>query len=77
MYIAFLTPEYPHPKIQHSAGIGTSIYNLATELVKQNYQVTVFIYSQDIDEVFKDNGVTIQKIAHKKLEMINEPPPRK
>ena len=26
--IAFLTPEYPHPKTGNSGGIGTSIKNL-------------------------------------------------
>ncbi|SDW86521.1 Glycosyltransferase involved in cell wall bisynthesis [Lutibacter oricola] len=70
MHIAFLTPEYPNPKILHSAGIGTSIYNLATELVKQEHQVTVFVYSQNVDEVFHANGVTIQKIAHKKYKFL-------
>ena len=29
MKIAFLTPEYPHPKTGNSGGIGTSIKNLA------------------------------------------------
>lgn len=66
MHIAFLTPEYPHSKIQHSAGLGTSIKNLASELVKQNLIVSIFVYSQDITEVFDDNGVTIHKIAYKK-----------
>jgi len=66
MHIAFLTPEYPHSKIAQSAGLGTSIKNLATELVKLNHQVSIFVYSQDDTEVFDDNGVTIHKIAYKK-----------
>ncbi len=33
MHIAFLTPEYPHSKVKHVAGLGTSIKNLVTALV--------------------------------------------
>lgn len=66
MHIAFLTPEYPHIKITQSAGLGTSIKNLATELVRAGVQVSVFVYSQDDSEVFDENGITIHKIAYKK-----------
>lgn len=71
MHIAFLTSEYPHPKITHSAGIGTSIKNLAVELVKQQHTVTVFIYSQDANEVFQEGGITIYKIAYKKYSVFS------
>jgi len=64
MNIGFLTPEYPHPNIKYSAGIGTSIKNLAIELIKQQHKVTVFVYGQNSNEVFNENGVTIHKIAH-------------
>ncbi len=64
MNIAFLTSEYPHPKIKYSAGISTSIKNLATELVKRGQQVTIFVYSQDKNEIFVDNGVSVHKIKH-------------
>lgn len=66
MHIAFLTPEYPHNKTSKSAGIGTSIYNSATELIRNKHQVTVFVYAQDSDEEFKDSGINIVKIAFKK-----------
>jgi len=66
MNIAFLTPEYPHSKIKHSAGIGTSIKNLAVELIKQQHKVIVFVYGQHSDEVFNEDGVIIHKIAHQK-----------
>ena len=66
MHIAFLTPEYPHISISHSAGIGTSIKNLAVELIKQQHKVTVFVYGQKNNEVFNDDGVAIHKIAHTK-----------
>ena len=71
MHIAFLTPEYPHPKISHSAGIGTSIKNLAVELVKKQHKVTVFVYGTDCNEVFNDNGVAIHKIGYKKYPMFS------
>jgi len=63
MHIAFLTPEYPHPKISHSAGLGTSIKNLAVELVKNKHRVTVFVYSEDANEIFKYEVITIHKIS--------------
>ncbi len=66
MHIAFLTSEYPHPKINQSAGLGTSIKNLATELTKLKHKVSVFVYSQDVTEVFDNNGITIHKTAYKK-----------
>jgi len=70
MNIAFLTSEYPHPKVSNSAGIGTSIYNLAQELVKNSIEVAIFVYGQNNDEVFKDGLVTIYKIAHKKYKFL-------
>jgi len=66
MHIAFITPEYPQPSLNKAAGLGTSIKNLAIELIKQNHQVSVFVYSQNSDAIIKDNGVEIYKIAHKK-----------
>ena len=66
MHIAFLTPEYPHEKTGHSAGIGSSIKNLVQALVKENYQVTVFIYAQKNNEVINDNGAVIHLIKDEK-----------
>lgn len=70
MHIAFLTSEYPHANVSYSAGIGTSIKNLAKQLVILNHQVTVFVYSQDRIETFNDDGITIQKIANKKYKIL-------
>ena len=66
MNIAFLTPEYPHPQINRSAGIGTSINNLATSLVNNGHHVSVFVYGQDCTERIEVTGVTIYKIAYNK-----------
>ena len=63
--IAFLTPEYPHSKIKHAAGIGTSIKNLAVALAAKGVAITVFVYGQNTAEVFEDEGVTIHLIANK------------
>ncbi|MDO7135408.1 glycosyltransferase family 4 protein [Algibacter lectus] len=65
MHIAFLTSEYPHPKVSHAAGIGTSIKNLADALVNKGEQVTVFVYHQDTSEIIEDQGVTIHLIPKK------------
>jgi glycosyltransferase involved in cell wall biosynthesis len=67
MKIAFLTPEYPHPKTGSSGGIGTSIKNLAVGLLKQGCSVRVLVYGQNSAAVFDDNGITIQQIQNVKL----------
>ena len=64
MHIAFLTPEYPHPKIKNSGGLGTSIKNLVVALVRQNVKVTVFVYGQPNQEVFEENGITFHFIPN-------------
>lgn len=70
MHIAFLTPEYPHPKVHHAAGIGTSIKNLVTALVHEGVQVTVLVYGQKTQEVIVENGVRIHCIKHKKYKLL-------
>ena len=65
MHIAFLTPEYPHPAVTHSAGIGTSIKNIAEGLKRKGIQVTVFVYSQKGSKVINADGVTLHLIQHK------------
>ncbi|WP_309640357.1 glycosyltransferase family 4 protein [Flavobacterium sp.] len=69
MHIAFLTPEYPHPKVKTTAGIGTTILNLATELIKHQHQVSVFVYGQATDEIFYENDIKIHLIASKKFDI--------
>ena len=65
MHIAFLTPEYPHKKISHAAGIGTSIKNLAVALVKENCKVSIIVYGQNKSLVFEDEGVVIHVLEDK------------
>lgn len=66
MHIAFITPEYPHAKANHSAGIGSSVRNLAVALVNEGLAVTVFVYGQKNSEVLHENGVRVHLIADKK-----------
>ena len=68
MHISFLTPEYPHEKVAHAAGIGTSIKNLVVALVAQNIQVSVFVYGQNHNEVFLENSIKFHLIEHKKYQ---------
>ena len=70
MKIGFITSEYPHPKVSQTAGIGTSIKNLATTLVKKNVSVTVFVYQQNENSIIKDEGVTIHLIAKKRYKFL-------
>lgn len=65
MHIAFITPEYPHEKVKHAAGIGTSIKNLVTALVDKGETVTVFVYGQQQSEIFQEDGVSIHLIENK------------
>ncbi|MEW4925258.1 glycosyltransferase family 4 protein [Algibacter sp. 2305UL17-15] len=67
MKIAFLTPEYPHPEIGHSGGIGTSIKHLAEALVIQGHDVVLLVYGQKRDHQFKDDGIQFYAIKNVKL----------
>ena len=69
MHIAFLTPEYPHSKINHSGGLGTSIKNLVLALVAKGVKVTVFVYGQSNSEVFEENGIVFHFISDKKYRL--------
>jgi len=69
MHIAFLTPEYPHSKIKHSGGLGTSIKNLVVALVAKGVKVTVFVYGQSNSEVFEENGIIFHFISDKKYRL--------
>ncbi len=66
MHIAFISPEYPHTSLNKAAGLGTSIKNLALELIAKNHKVTIFVYGQKTDETLFNEGITIHAIKHKK-----------
>jgi glycosyltransferase involved in cell wall biosynthesis len=70
MHIAFLTPEYPHERVVHAAGIGTSIKNLVIALVKKKVKVSVFVYGQQEDGVLVEDGITIHLIKNRKYKFM-------
>ncbi len=70
MHIAFLTPEYPHARVAHAAGIGTSIKNLVVALAQKKITVSVFVYGQQEDAVFAADGVTIHLIKNRKYKFM-------
>lgn len=67
MNIAFLTPEYPHPKTGVSGGIGTSIRALALALVELNHGVIILLYGQKQEFSFEDEGVKVECIKNIKV----------
>ena len=71
MNIAFLTPEYPHPDLSRSGGLGTSIKNLATGLISKNVTVTVFVVGQVEHKEIDDEGINIVVFAKKKHIALN------
>jgi glycosyltransferase involved in cell wall biosynthesis len=70
MHIAFITPEYPHEKVAHAAGIGTSIRNLVVALSQKKIKVSVFVYGQQEDDVFTEEGVVIHLIQNRKYKFM-------
>ena len=70
MHIAFITPEFPHPKVLRSAGIGTSIKNLIHGIKAHGGQASkikcsLFVYGQKEDAVILEEEYTLHLIAHK------------
>ncbi|WP_282121842.1 glycosyltransferase family 4 protein [Algibacter mikhailovii] len=68
MRLGYITSEYPHSKVKHAAGIGTSVKNLCVALARKGNDVTVFVYHQDQDAVFVDEGVTIHALKTKRFQ---------
>jgi alpha-maltose-1-phosphate synthase len=67
MKIAFLTSEFPHPKMGPSGGIGTSIFNLSIGLTTLGHEVTVFVYGQKEDEFFIEDSISYYRIRNVKV----------
>lgn len=70
MHLAFLTPEYPHSHSTPSGGLGSSIKNLAEELVKRNIKITVFVYGQKKDKIFEEKGIKFHLIKQKQYKFL-------
>jgi glycosyltransferase involved in cell wall biosynthesis len=67
MKLAFLTPEFPHPKTGTSGGIGTSIFNLSKGLVALGHEVSILVYGQKADTFFVENDISFYIIKNIKL----------
>lgn len=67
MKIAFLTPEYPHPKTGNAGGIGTSIFNLSKALSALGHEISILVYGQDIDDYFIEDNIHFYKIKNIKV----------
>jgi len=71
MKIAFLTPEFPHPKIGKSGGIGTSLLNLSKGLMALGHQILILAYGQKEDTSFIDEGIQFYKIRNRKIKGVS------
>ena len=67
MKIAFLTPEFPHPKMVSAGGLGTSILNLSKGLVGLGHEVSILVYGQNEDTFFVENDISFYRIKNIKL----------
>ena len=67
MKIAFLTPEFPHPKMVSAGGIGTSILNLSKGLIGLGHEVSILVYGQKEDAFFVENDISFYIIKNIKL----------
>lgn len=70
MHIAFITPEFPHPKVLRAAGIGTSINNLIQGIKAHSEQASkirfsLFVYGQKENAVIQEREYALHLIAHK------------
>tara|TARA_R100000935_G_scaffold16940_4_gene33466 strand:+ start:27857 stop:28996 length:1140 start_codon:yes stop_codon:yes gene_type:complete len=70
MHIGFLTPEFPHLPATASAGLGSSIMNLAKALVKKGARVSIFLYGQERDAVFENEGIKFHFIKQKRYKLL-------
>lgn len=64
MHLCFLTPEYPNAKLKSSGGLGTSIKNLAVQLVKQGIQVSIVVTGQKDTVQFTEDGIHFYALKH-------------
>lgn len=67
MKIAFITPEFPHPKMGSSGGIGTSILNLSKGLTSAGHEVTVLVYDQKVNQFFEEDAISYYRIKNVKF----------
>lgn len=67
MHIGFITSHFPFHDAKSVGGIGTSIKNLSDELVALGHNVSVFVYGQEKDDKFIEEGISLVKIKNIKI----------
>ena len=68
MHIAYITSEYSHLKFNAVVGgIGTFTKTIAEALVQRGNRVSVFIHSQEKDELFNENGVEVYHVKRYRI----------
>jgi glycosyltransferase involved in cell wall biosynthesis len=67
MHIGFITSHFPFRDAKSVGGIGTSIKNLSDELVALGHDVSVFVYGQEKDAKFIEEGITLVTIKNIKV----------
>lgn len=70
MHIGFLTSEYPHPRTTPAAGIGTSIRNMAVALVRKGIKISIFVYGQQENNVFTEDGIKFHLLKQQKFRFL-------
>lgn len=71
MHIGFLTSEYPHSRTGPAAGIGTSIKNMAEALAEKGIRISVFVYGQQVNDIFTEGGIKFHLIKRQKFRFLS------
>jgi len=61
-HIAYITAEYPHPDTPPAGGIGSFVKMMAKSLMKNNYQVTIFLCLSSKNQIWYDDNIRIIEI---------------
>jgi glycosyltransferase involved in cell wall biosynthesis len=62
LHIAYLVSHYPHKAFNDDGGLGTSVYNLAERIRRENHRVSVFVYGQKSSFVIEEENLKIYSI---------------
>ena len=64
MHIAFILSNYPAYNKNNIGGIETSVKNLSKELLKENIQISIFVYGQNEDTTCFIDGAKVYYIKN-------------
>ncbi|WP_299048802.1 glycosyltransferase family 4 protein [uncultured Polaribacter sp.] len=66
MHLSFLVSNFPINDEKNVGGIETSVKNLSAELIKNNFEVSVFVYGQDKEEDLQIDNINVYTIKNQK-----------